>query len=261
MNHTSSPANEHNQAAVIFTAILTVVAGGAGLAMAGLILGVDYLLHGDPDERGHRAAQRAQARRDRYADALAWLAADRADRARHRQQVRDWFEADPNGRGDRPTSGETVGRAAARAWYGLVVGTVRFRRGWRDGRDEARQRRHDGEKGWWRPGRDGGGPAPTDNQPPPVPAGDEPAPVPPSQPSSSPATGQTTKPDDNIIDAEIVADDPRPAPGQDLIPAADDETIPTSNIDGYDRRITALQDEVDSHRRTSGHDDPSPSLR
>lgn len=232
---------ERGKAAVVFTGILTVLAGGAGLAVAGLILGFDYLLHGEPSEREQLERVRAERNRQRFDDALAWLEADRADRARARQARRDWFGQDPATRGEAPSSGETVGRAFARAWNALLVGTVRFGRGWKKGREEARSRRGRGESGWWRPEPDHARPdRPTE----PAPA-EEPHPQP----------GPSDKGPD-IVDAEIV---PEVQPSsREVVPVGQDEPVgPEPDLDGYGRRVDDLRNEVEQDRNNH-HEDPSP---
>jgi hypothetical protein len=180
---------DNARATAFFTGFLALAAGGAGLVVAGLVLGFDYLLHGEPGERQALAASRARDRRDRHADALAWLEADRADRARARAAVRDWFAADRDTRGPRPSSEETVGRFLARLWNHAIVDMTRFRKGWKAGRDEARERRADGEKRWWMPERE--------------PVADAPATTP-RQEKANPESQPIRDP--GVVDAEVVPD-------------------------------------------------------
>lgn len=239
---TATPDREQTNAAVVFTGLMTLAAGGAGLVLAGLIVGFDHLLHGEPGEREKLAKKRAERRRDRYADALAWLEADRIDRTRTRAAVREWFEADRDTRGDRPTGGETAGRFAARLWNGMLVGAFRFRNGWKSGRDEARTRRAAGDERWWWP-TEGSRPV------------DEPV-EPNGEKGTGPAPAAEAEPD--VIDAEIVAD---PAPQvRPLVPVGVDEPAPADGrTNGHEVKLQALRAEVD-HTRSSRNDDPSPPL-
>lgn len=243
---------EQTKAAAFFTGVLTLCLGTAGLAVAGLVLGFDYLLHGEPHEREAVAERRAQQRRDRYADAVAWLDAERADRARARRAVRDWFEADPATRGDRPSSGETVGRVLARLWNSMIVGAHRFRRGWADGLREARDRRDAGQDRWWLPQRRRPSP------PPPAPD----AGTPPTQPPAPPHGNTPTDPpapaqDDDIIDAEIIPDPPD-NPNHSTAPVGGDQPAGADPaMGGYRQALDELATDV-GHNQGSRNDHPSP---
>ncbi|WP_033338951.1 hypothetical protein [Catenuloplanes japonicus] len=243
---TQQPGGDENaKSAVAFTAIMTAVAGGAGLVVAGLILGFDYLIHGDPDEREQLEKTREQRRADRYADALSWLDADRADRDRHRRATRDWFSADPATRGEKPDSGETVGRVAARLWNGAIVGWRRFKTGWDDGRADARDRRDAGEPGWWRPGTTK--PRTSGHDDGKEQAGGEPVTATGEQTdwdglTPGPAPAST---DDGILDAEVIPDPP--AVDRDLVPVGQDATPgPDPRTASYDARLADLEAEVSS---------------
>ncbi|PRY24028.1 hypothetical protein [Pseudosporangium ferrugineum] len=208
----NTSSSDDSKAKAFFTACLTIGGGFAGLAVAGIVLGFDYLLHGEPHERDRLAQQRADRRINRYADALAWLDDDRAARARHRQALRDWFVADPATRGDRPASGETAGRVTGRAWRNLLVGWRRFKNGWDQGRAGARQRRDNNEPGWWKQPTDntgGGQPAQPD------PAGPDVAEVNPVRGCPRCSRGVLRN---GLCDRCGRPDDPRtdPAPGQTL---------------------------------------------
>ena len=251
---TSQPAGkDDNKARAFFATALTVCAGFAGLAVAGLVLGLDYLLHGEPDEQDRLSRQRAQRHRDRYADALAWLENDRQERERFRQRRREWFVDDPETRGDAPASGETAGRVLGRAWNNLLVGLRRFKNGWKTGRDTARERRAAGDENWWRGRADrtssptptddthDGSDRPTDGSPDPDPAGPE---------------AQAPDPADEIIDAEIVPD-PEPAT-REVVPVGQDEPQrPDETVGEYQRRLEALENEIQQNR--NGHR-PDPAL-
>jgi hypothetical protein len=241
---------EKNKAAVVFTTILTVFAGGAGLAVAGLILGADYLLHGEPHERERLAQQRADRARDRYADALAWLDNDRAERERHRQATREWFGADPDTRGDKPSSGETVGTVLGRGWNNMLVGWGRFLRGWRKGRADARQRRAAGDSNWWKP-------KPEQDEEPGDERGEQPETPQAKRPDSPDPQPQEAAEDDGIVDAEIVPDAELPAGNRDVVPVGQDESRrPDESLNEYQRRLDDLATEVQQNR--NGHlPDPS----
>lgn len=248
-------SNDDAKAAAFFTGALTLAAGGAGFLVAGLVLGFDYLLHGQPDERAQLAERRARDSRQRYDDALAWLEADRTDRARARRAKREWFNADPETRGDAPATGETFGRLAARMWNSLIVGGGRFRRGWKAGRDEAKRRREDGDPNWWKPRKNPRWPADhvpdTDTQiPDPSAKQDEP----------DPTTAPPVPPIDEVIDAEIVPDPDQPA-DRDVVPVGDEHARPQTDadLDEYARRLNDLDEEVSANRNHQPAD-PSPSF-
>lgn len=246
----SPDSHEQGKAAVLFATLLTVAAGGAGLVVAGLVLGIDYLWHGEPHEREHLARQRKEGRKAHYADALAWLEADRADRARARAARRAWFDEDRATRGAAPSSDETVGRVLGRIWNELIVGGTRFARGWNQGREEARRRRDAGEPNWWKPPLPDRPDEPTtEPRPEPVGAGD---------PQQPPTGTQPTPPagaEADIVEAEIVPDE-APAPSRDVVPVGEDEP-PGPDVDEYGRRVDDLRDEVETHRNNH-HADPSP---
>lgn len=269
---TSTP--EDNKARAFFAACLFIGAGFAGLAVAGLVLGADYMLHGEPHERERLAEQRAQRNRDRHADALAWLENDRLERERHRKATRDWFTADPETRGEKPSSGESFGRAMGRAWNNLLVGAGRFKRGWQKGRVEAQARRDAGEAGWWRtkrfcpqcrqrPQRDqgllctdcrDGLLADLDTK---YSGGPQDPPMPPRTPDPAPEPNvqQPTDTGPDIVDAEIVPD---PAPStREVVPVGeDDPRRPDESLDEYQRRLDDLEGEV--RQNQNGHR-PEPS--
>lgn len=260
----STEDNEQTRAAALFTGILTLAAGGAGLLVAGLVLGFDYLLHGDPSEREQLRQARAQQRRDRYADALAWLEADRAERARARRAKRDWFADDPATRGTAPTSGEAFGRISGRAWNRLLVGAVRFGRGWKQGRESAQQRRDEGDANWWKPvrvesevGEPLADPEPsTPREPDPQPEQPE-AQAPPTAPA--PRKQQAKSDQDDIVDAEIIPD-PQPVE-RPIVPVGQDgPRRPDETLDEYQRRIESLETEVQQNRN-GHHPDPATPAR
>jgi hypothetical protein len=236
----TDPATEHRNAAVVFTALATAAAGCAGLVVAGLVLGLDYLVRGDPAEREQRAADREQWRARRYDDAVAWLDADRADRAAYRRAVRDWFESDRATRGDRPSGGETAGRVLARCWNRTLIGASRFRRGWRDGRSQARDRRDAEEPHWWWPPR---------------PQRDD------DVPQTPPATGATTAPKSRrrpVGAPAAAAAEPAKSTGRDLVPVGTDEpTGPNPDDDARTQQINDLQAEV-TQAAASHTPNPSP---
>lgn len=267
---------EQTKAAAFFTGILTLCAGGAGFLIAGLVLGFDYLLHGEPHERETLARQREQHRRDRYAEALAWLEADRADRARTRAAKRAWFEADRDTRGEPPSSGETVGRVFARMWNAALVGGHRFAAGWKAGRAEARTRRAAGDQRWWRPGV----PShlnewfcPGCNRPMSAPRNERmtgeqlwcdtcrPRQFPPPGPGTPDApAGQRPEeaaPPDDIQDAVIVPDDQLPADRDVVKVGADIPAGADPAMGGYRQRLDELQTEV-SRNGATRNDNPSP---
>lgn len=290
----STDNTEHSRAAAVFTGILTLAAGGAGLLVAGMVLGFDYLLHGDPSERDQLRQARAQQRRDRYADALSWLEADRAERARSRKAKRDWFGEDPTTRGAAPASGETLGRIAGRAWHRMLVGAVRFGRGWKQGREEAQQRRDGGEANWWKPVRvesEVGEPlaeptAPHEKQETqpsnpqacrfcgrtdqplvwqgycdlcagPEPQFHKPTARPEPEPRPEPQKQQAETGEGDIVDAEIIPDtEPVNRP---LVPVGQDgPQRPDETLDEYQRRLADLETEVQQN-----HNDhrPDPALK
>lgn len=276
---TATNNKDDAKAAAFFTGVLTLCAGGAGFLIAGIVLGIDYLLHGQPDERDRLEQARAANRRTRYDDALAWLEADRLDRVRARKARRDWFEADRATRGDGPSSGETLGRVLGRAWNHLVVGIGRFLRGWRDGRDDARRRRDNGDPNWWRPN-----PQERDDRADPeiswkcplcgttiVAAGDMAAqdllcqdcrdnrarphdeqPATTDQPKPDKQPEDQPNPVEEVIDAEVIED---PAPAEPSNPAGEQPTRTTS----YDQQLEELAGEVQETRATNPAD-PSPPL-
>lgn len=239
---------DDTKAAAFFTGALTLAAGGAGFLVAGLVLGFDYLLHGQPDERAQLAERRARDSRQRYEDALSWLEADRAERARARRAKRDWFNADPATRGDAPDSGETLGRVAARAWNSLIVGVGRFRNGWTAGRAEARQRRADGDPHWWKPAR---------RERPARDAGQQPEPAAPPAPEPAPVS-QPQPTTDDIVDVEIVPDTEEPKP-RDVIHVDNKQADPGNDptIGSYAQRLDQINDEV-AATRNGRPADPSP---
>lgn len=256
MTRTPAPDPDDTKAKAFFATCLTVGAGFAGLVVAGLVLGFHYLLHGEPDERKRVAQQRADSRRSRYDDALSWLEADRADRERHRRAVRDWFNADPATRGEKPSSAETVGRAAGRAWRNLLVGWRRFKNGWDKGRAEARQRRDDGTPNWWhRPDGPASGtqepssPEP-ESDPAPVDAGPQPA-----GPGGSSPEQQPEPPD--IVDAEIIPESE--SASRAVVPVGDGnpQFQPDPALDDYQRRLNHLGDQVVA--TSNGHDPNQPT--
>jgi len=235
-------SQEDNKARALFATALTIGAGFAGLAVAGIVLGFDYLLHGEPHERDILAQQRDQRRRDRYADALAWLENDRLERERARQTKRDWFEADPATRGAAPSSNETFGRVLGRIWNTMLVGWRRFKKGWDTGREDARQRRADDQQQWWR--------RPDE----PEQATPRPAEQPdPRSTGPGPEPQQVSPDPDDIIDAEIIPD-PEPTT-REVVPVGQDEPRrPDETVDEYQRRLDDLETEVQQNRS----DDPSP---
>lgn len=251
----SSQDGEHSKAATVFTGIMMLLGGWGGLALAGVVLGFDYLVHGQPDERDQVAAARAEHRRNRYTDALAWLEADRLDRERARKGRREWFAADPASRGNAPGSGESFGRVMARVWNNLQVGWTRFKRGWQQGRDEAQRRREGGGQQWWRRGEAEQGKPETTS------TGDDG-----TGPQPGHADADTTKPggpapdpapaDDEAIDAEIVPAVPEPD-SREVVPVGEDEPAEGPGVQQYESRLDDLRDEID---RTRGDriDDPSP---
>ena len=245
--------DEHTKSALTFTTIMTLFAGGAGLVVAGLILGFDYLLHGHPDEREEIAEERAERRRDRYADALSWLDADRTDRDRYRQATREWFEKDPATRGDKPDSGESAGRVAARMWNWCIVGWRRFKDGWDAGREEARERRENGDDGWWwgngkrDKDRDDTG---EDDQTGGDDRGDSGEQTDWGKPDPEPRPGRD---DNEPIDAEIIPD-PHAA-DRELVPVGQDETpAPDPRTASYDARLADLEAEIASEPRAGYRD-------
>lgn len=266
---------DNTRAAAVFTGIMTLLAGGAGMLVAGLVLGCDYLLHGEPHERETLAAQRADRARARYGDALSWLEADRLDRARYRKAKRDWFTADPETRGDAPSTGETVGRVLARTWNSLIVGRQRFAKGWRDGVSQAQQRREAGEDGWWRPQRS---PDTADGSAPPTntwycPGCNRPMSMPRDRQIDmteiwcGPCRArqftkiQERQPDRtaDVQDAEIIPEPETPT-SRDVVPVGGDpEPGADPNLDGYGGRVDALRAEV-AQVRDSRPNDPSPPL-
>ena len=247
-------SNDDTKAAAFFTGVLTLAAGGAGFLVAGLVLGFDYLLHGQPHERPGVDQQRARNWQARYDDALAWIEADRADRARARMAKRDWFNADPDTRGAAPSTGETFGRALARVWNNVLVGATRFGRGWKAGRAEARQRREAGEPRWWMPTKPNR--KPTEDPAPEATAPPE-TPTPPPSGPAAPVPPQPT-PTDEPIDAEIVPDPATPAT-REVVPVGQNQ--PTTdggpNVDQYAQRLEQLNGEV-AATRNGRPADPSP---
>lgn len=247
----ANPESEHGKAAGVFTGIMVLLGGWAGLALAGVVLGLDYVAHGEPGERDHVTAQRSRNRRQRYDDALAWLEADRLDRERARKARRDWFESDPSTRGDAPSGGETAGRVLARLWNNMIVGGTRFRRGWEKGREEARRRREDGQDGWWKPERPDR-PQRSDPVTPAAPSDGEP-PV-----ASGPAAGEANETDE-IVDAEIVPDPEPPSP-RNVVAVGEDEKTATGPVnEDYQARLDNLHGEVQQNQQTR-NDNPSPPL-
>jgi len=246
---TNSSTSDDNKARAFFTACLTIGGGFAGLAVAGLVLGIDYLLHGEPGERQRLAEQRAQQRRDRYADALAWLEADRVDRMRARKAKRDWFEQDRSTRGDAPESGETVARVLGRLWNNLIVGGHRFGQGWKHGRDAAQQRRDSGTPNWWKRPEQQDQP-PTD---PPQPEGQQPPVEPHWPPQPNPQKPSAPGGQDDVVDVEIVPDD-EPAPRKVLpVGGGEPQIQPDPAMDDYQRRLNHLNDQVAA---ANGHNAP-----
>ncbi len=255
----STDDTEQTRAAALFTGILTLAAGGAGLLVAGMVLGFDYLLHGDPSEREQLRQARARQRRDRYAEAMAWLDADRTDRARARKAKRDWFNADPETRGSAPTTGETVGRLAGRAWNRMLISAVRFGRGWKQGRENAQQRRDAGEANWWKPVRvESEVGEPLTEAEPSTPPQSQPAP--PAQPVTPEPPTQQAKADENdIVDAEIIPD-PQPSEHSIVHVGQDEPQRPDETLDEYQRRLESLETEVQQNRNGQ-HPNPATLTR
>ncbi|MFI5938115.1 hypothetical protein [Actinoplanes sp. NPDC051494] len=252
---TTNGPDDDTKAKAFFTTALLVGAGFAGLAVAGIVLGFDYLLHGEPHERERLAQQRAEDRRNRYEHAAAWLENDRAERSLHRQAVREWFTADPETRGDKPSSGETAGRVFGRSWNNLLVGWRRFKTGWNKGRQDARSRRDQGEQRWWRRPDEPDKPAPIGNPETEQPHSAEARrPGPDPQPKSQTTPGRHGK-DTEIVDAEIVPDQ-KPPTTREVVPVGDNPTAgPDPRADEYQRRL----DELDSERQHNGHrPEPTP---
>lgn len=193
---------QDDKAKSIFAGLMTVGAGGAGLVVAGLVLAIDYLLHGEPDQREQLAKAREKRNRAYYDDALAWIEADRKMREAHRKRLREWYGEDTETRGDRPTADEDgPGRVARWFWSWLIVGAGRAKRGWKKGREKARQQREAGQEKWWKvkdPAQPGTGPT---EQP---------------QAEAAPAGQADEQIDlplvdpDEVVDAEII-EDPEPA--------------------------------------------------
>lgn len=226
---------DDNKARAFFITALTIGAGFAGLAVAGIVLGFDYLLHGEPHEQDRLAQQRAQRRRDRYTDALAWLENDRLERERARQAKREWFEADPATRGTVPSSNETFGRVGGRIWNNMFVGWRRFKNGWKVGRDEARERRETGARDWWRRPDE---PEQADPRP-----AERPGPQQRPSPEPEPRPQQVSPDPDDIIDAEIIPD-PEPTTREVVPVGQDDPRRPDETVDEYRRRLADLENEV-----------------
>ncbi|WP_045740842.1 hypothetical protein [Actinoplanes rectilineatus] len=239
---------DDTKAAAFFTGALTLAAGGAGLLVAGLVLGFDWMLRGEPADREHLASRRRADARDRYNDSFAWLENDRAEQAAYRRARRDWFNADPETRGNSPTSSETFGHVMARLWHRSVVGANRFRKGWAHGRESAELRRADGDPNWWKPNlnphRIPNDPYPTGSMP------DDPEPQPTPTPAPDPSA---------VIDAEIVPDVPQPGPRDVVVVGADTDPQAHSGDAARNQALDNLAAEVNGSRPT-GPADPSPPL-
>jgi hypothetical protein len=240
--------DDDGKAVAWFTAIMTVVAGGAGLAVAGLIVGLDYAINGGPEERKRVAADRATRRRERYDEALAWLEADRADRSARRHAYAAWMKKDPTVRGDTPSrsTSESLGHVFAWMTNSAIVAGGRFMRGWRSGRTAAQERRQAGEPIWW---------LPRDNRTAPKQA-TNPRPDPdPTPPPASATENPTAAPNGDIIDGEVI-DDPQPGSRQVVRVGEDTPTSGGLGVEHYDDRLAELAREmVNDPRRPV---DPSP---
>lgn len=236
--------DEYGKAAAWFAAVMTVVAGGAGLAVAGLIVGLDYAFNGGPEERERVAADRAARRRARFDEALAWLEADRADRAARRRAYAEWMKEDPATRGGAPSrsTSESLGHVFAWMANSTIVAGGRFVRGWRAGRNAATERRLRGDDRWWWPQSKDTAPKPAPNpQPDP-----DPAPTPP--PTAAPKT-------DDVIDGEVI-DDPQPGSRQVVRVGEDTPRSGGLGVGHYDDRLAALEQEMANDPRRPV--DPSP---
>jgi hypothetical protein len=254
----TQPTNtsDDNKARAFFAACLAIGGGFAGLVVAGLVLGADYMLHGEPHERERLAQQRQQRNRDRFGDALAWLENDRLERERHRQATRDWFAADPNTRGDKPSGEESFGRVMGRAWNNLLAGTDRFKRGWQKGRADAQQRRDNGNSRWWlRPG----GTERPDEPEPSIPQEPQ-VPLTTPDPTAEPATQQPTNAGPDIVDAEII---PGPEPSTHvMVPVGEDEPRrDDESLAEYQRRLDDLEGEVQQNQNGHRPDSSQTALR
>lgn len=237
--------DEYGKAAAWFTAIMTLVGGAAGLAVAGLIVGFDYAVRGEPEQRERAAAERAARRRSRYDEALTWLETDRADRAARRRAYTEWMSRDPATRGDAPAraTSESLGHMAAWAVNSAIVGAGRFARGYRAGYVAAEQRRRNGQQRWWIPQNN----APKSKS--------EPAPSPQTDSSPRNPSAPNTDADDNIVDAEII-DDPQPAIRPVAVVGDDPPRDGDLGVATYDDRLAALEREVAELRNRRV--DPSP---
>lgn len=155
--------DRENVAAAWFTAVLAAVAGGAGILIAALAVGIQRVWSG----RERPPAGRGEGWRQSVADHRVWLERDAAARAEWREARRQWWRdgADPETRPQMPGVAARVGSWLRRAWARTVVGAqrlrddaARFAQGWRDGWAAARDARADGAN-WWetartRPGDD-----------------------------------------------------------------------------------------------------------
>lgn len=132
-------------AAAWFAGVLALAAGGAGLLIAALAVGIERSW----SRRGGGRDLRDARRRDRYGDALAWLAKDRTDRDRYRQQRRDWWRSGAQGNPPRRAGFKRrLGTGLLRRILAAFVAVRDFREGFREGWKAA----HDawqGGAGWW----------------------------------------------------------------------------------------------------------------
>lgn len=142
-----SGGQEKNEtvAAAWFAGLLALAAGGAGLLIAALAVGIERSWSRRGGGRDLRDAQR----RDRYGDALAWLAQDRAARDRYRQARRTWWQSGAHGDPPRgPSFKKRLGTGLLRRILAAFVAIRDFREGFREGWKAAHDARSDGAN-WW----------------------------------------------------------------------------------------------------------------
>lgn len=128
---TDNPNAKDTVAVGGFALALAAVAGGAGLVVAALAVGLQRAMGRDSTTR----PDRVQASRDRYQEALDWLARDRAAEQERRRLRKQWWQdgADPDTKPADPPLAKQVAAWLRRSQARTVVAATRFGQGWRDG--------------------------------------------------------------------------------------------------------------------------------
>jgi hypothetical protein len=140
--HRAQEENRTKAAAAGFIAVAGLLAGGAGLIIAALAVGVERTWNA----RSGGMAARASRQRQSLADLRAWLAKDAADRAAWREARRRWWAdgADPAKEPPRPSTLTRLGAWTYRRYARARIGAHEFRQGFRDGWQAAAEVRRRG---------------------------------------------------------------------------------------------------------------------